>query len=310
MNTENIQIIETNNTSDEQIIIHALTSEYEIFDESDILDNNTFINYIDINTYNMNVIPNNVSISTMSLASSFATLVKTDNIFKYMILEEDNIIAIKSSGGIRCIQEYKPKFKSINKNSKRLFFNQNTIIVRVDTDRFVNIKLFKNGSMQMTGCRYLNDANIVINKLVKKLRERLIVKTDNGFIEIDFIDNHDALHITRFKIDLINSNFGVSYSINKENLFRLLTDRNVLCRLSPIHSCVNIKHKIVSDDTFISIFVFQTGNIIITGAKKPEHVREAYNYIVRFLNENKQRVIKKDINKLLSREEINEVLNS
>ena len=304
MNREIIQI--QSNISD----INNISTEYEIFDEIDILDNNTFINYIDISTYNMNIIPSNVSISTMSLACGFETSIKTDNIFKYMILEDDNIIAIKSAGGIRCLQNYKQKFKSINKNSKRLFYNQNTIIIRVDENRFVNIKLFKNGSMQMTGCKYLNDANIVINKLVKKLKEKLIIKTDTGLIEIDFVENNEAFNITKFKIDLINSNFGVNYLINKENLHRILQDKNIRSTLSPIHSCVNIKHKISNDETYISIFVFQTGNIIITGAKKPEHVKETYSYIVKFLNENKSRIIKKDINKLLSREEIIEVLNS
>lgn len=309
MNRENIQIIESNNTSDSQDYIHILT-EYEIFDESDIQDNNAFVNYIDINTFNMNVIPNNVSVSSMSLACNLGILIKIDNIFKYMILEDDNIVAIKSSEGIRCLAEYKSKFKSINKNSKRLFNNQNTMIIRVDTDRFINIKLFNNGSMQMTGCKFLNDANIIINKLIKKFREKLIVKTDNKLMEIDFVNNIEELNITRFKIDLMISNFGVNYLINKENLFKILTDRNVLCRLSAIHACVNIKYKLIDEDKFISIFVFQTGSLIITGAKKPEHIREAFNFIVKFLNENKSRIIKKDINKLLSREEIIEVLNS
>ena len=62
-----------------------------------------------------------------------------------------------------------------------------------------------------------------------------------------------------------NSNFGVNYLINKENLHRILQDKNIRSTLSPIHSCVNIKHKISNDETYISIFVFQTGNIIITG---------------------------------------------
>ncbi len=72
--------------------------------------------------------------------------------------------------------------------------------------------------------------------------------------------------------------------------------------LSPNHACVNIKHKI-SSTVKISIFVFQTGNIIITGAKIAEHIKEAYVFIVKFLNKYKQQIKKRDISKLLTVEE-------
>lgn len=275
-------------------------------------ENISIVNYIDVPSFNMDQIPSNVSISTMSLACHLGTLFKTDNIYKYMILEQDNIVAIKSTNGIRCINEFKSKFKSINKNSKKNFFNQNTIIIRTVDDKFLNIKLFKNGSIQMTGCKDLADANIAINKLISKLKEKLIVKTNDVLQEITFVEDPNKLEMSRFKIDLINSNFGVSYLINKENLFSLLTEQNMLCRLSAIHSCVNIKYKIQNEpeETYVSVFVFQTGNIIITGAKKAEHVKETYNYIVRFLNQNKQKIMKKDISKILNADDFREILET
>lgn len=282
--------------------------EYEEIIENKEVFNS--IDHIDINKYNLNQIPSNVSISTMSLACHLGTLFKTDNIYKYMILEHDNIVAVKSTEGLRCLDDYKHKFKSTNKNSKKNFFNQKTIIIRTTGEKFLNIKLFKNGSIQMTGCKLLQDANIAINKLIMKLKERLIIKTDDKTTEITFVENPEILMVNKFKIDLINSNFGVNYLINKENLFSILTEKNILCRLSAIHSCVNIKYKIPyeNDDTYVSIFVFQTGNIIITGAKKAEHVKETYNYIVQFLSQNKQKIIKKDISKLLSADDFKNIL--
>ena len=299
--------------------------EYEIIDEV----NNEFINYIDIDSYNMEAIPYNVSISTMSLTCYLGTLFNIENIYRYMILESDTIVALKSGKGIKCLDDYKPKFKSTTKNSKKNFFNQMTIIIKIVDDKFLNIKLFKNGSIQITGCKLLSDANIGINKLITKLKEKLLLKitdtdmdnasdnaSDNALDKVSetesdkvitFVEDVENLNVSKFKIDLINSNFGVNYLINKELLFGLLTEKNVLCRLSSIHACVNIKYKIraIPDNmhtedkpNYVSIFVFQTGNIIITGAKQAIYVRDAYHYIVNFLNKNKDKIIKKDMGKM------------
>jgi len=261
--------------------------------------------YININDYNMDKIPTNVSISTMSIGCNLGTSFNMKNIYDHLTLLNDNIIAIKSSEGIRCIEEFKSKFKSTNKNSKKNFYNQNTIIMHIDEDKFINIKLFKNGSLQMSGCKALSDVNIAIYKLITRLSEKIRIEESNDFIP--FVENIDDFRLVKFKIDFINSNFGVNYLINKANLYQLLTEQNILCRLSAIHACVNIKHKI-SNDIYISIFIFQTGNIIITGAKTAENIKEAYIFIVKFLNKNKSKIIKKDISKILSAEEIEEIL--
>jgi TATA-box binding protein (TBP) (component of TFIID and TFIIIB) len=257
----------------------------------------------------MSIIPNNISISTMNLACKFETLINIIYIYKYMTLENDSIICIKSSEEQpRYTADYKNKFKSMNKNLKKIFRNQITLIVNIDVDRYINVKLFKNGSMQFSGCKFLNDANIVINKLIKKFKEKLIVKTDNELIEVDFVENVNGLYLSKFKIDLINSNFAVCYMINKESLNKILINNNIICRLSTVHSCVNIKYKIMNENKYISIFVFHTGNIIITGANKPEQIRETYNFIVKFLKMNKTKIIKKNINELLQISDINEIL--
>lgn len=291
------------------------SEKYEFeYDINDIEQN--FIQYINIDSYNMGLIPDNVSISTMSLTCSLGTPFNVANIWKYMILEHDNIVSIKTDKGIRRLNDLGAEFiNSVNKNSDRNFSNQNTIIVRSRDDKYLNIKLFKNGSIQMTGCKDLVDANIVINKLVKKLKERLFIKKQDGnnlLTEVKFVKNINDLNVTNFKINLINTNFGISYYINKEELFTLLTSKGILCRITTNHACVNIKHKIINPEnnieSLVSIFVFQTGNIIITGAKKSEEVRNAYNFIVNFLNQNKSKIMKKNIANVLTIEDLKEVL--
>jgi len=262
-----------------------------------------------MNSFNMNTLPANLSICTMSLACYLGTKFNVENIYKYLQLEDNYIVAVKSPKGIRCIEGIKERFKSTNKNSKKVFSNQYTIIIRISETRYLNVKLFKNGSIQMTGCKELSDANIAINKLILKLGEKLFIKNDDTLSEITFVEEPHNLIMSKFKIDLIVSNFGVNYLINKESLYKLLTEKNILSRLSVQHSCVNIKHKIATEeDVFISIFVFQTGNLIITGGKKAEYVKDAYNFIVGFLSQHKQRIMKKDITKLLNAEDFKEIM--
>lgn len=277
----------------------------------EIEDNKEYLSrdLIGIESFNMDILPKNLSICTMSLACNLGTKFRVDNIYKYLQLESNYIVAIKSPLGLRCIEEIRKKFKSTNKNSKKVFSNQYTIIIQISDTRFLNIKLFKNGSIQMTGCKELSDANIAINKLIKKLSEKLYIKNNNVLTEITFVDEPENLKMSNFKIDLIVSNFGVNYLINKESVYNLLNEKNILSRLSAQHSCVNIKHKISTEENvFISIFVFQTGNIIITGGKKAEYVKEAYNFIVGFLSNNKQKIMKKDISKLLNTDNFKQIL--
>lgn len=287
-----------------------LTTESDGYQNTDnsIESKDNLKEYIDIYSFNMHLIPDNLSISTMSITCFLGTLLNTYNIYKYIELERNNIVCIKSGYGIKCLPEFQNNFKSMNKNSLKNFFNQMTIIINVNNNIYLNVKLFHNGSIQITGCKELNYANIILNKLINKLKEILILKNNDITTEIKFIDDNNNLNISRFKIDLINTNFGMKYSINRERLYNILTEERVQCRISSTHACVNIKHKI-SENTSVSIFVFQTGNIIITGAKCAEHVRDTYYYILKYLNRNKHKIIKKNINTILNNEDVIQLLN-
>ena len=267
------------------------------------------IDYINIDNYNMDKIPEKVSISTMSFGCNLGTSFNMKNIYDHLLLSNSDIIAIKSSEGIKALDEFKLKFKSTNKNSKKNFYNQNTIIIRIDEEKFINIKLFKNGSLQMSGCKSLIDVNIALYKLISRLSEKLTIDIDNILSEITFVENINDFRLLKFKIDFINCNFAVNYLVNKTELYKLLIEQKISCMLSPNHACVNIKYKI-SSSIKISIFVFQTGNIIITGAKIAEHIKDAYVFIVKFLNKHKQQIIKRDISRILTIEEFEEIFNS
>ena len=65
------------------------------------------------------------------------------------------------------------------------------------------------------------------------------------------------------------------------------------------NSCVNIKFRPSDAPKNISIFVFQRGHIIITGAKTINSIAESYKYITELLEEHKPNIEKSKIANIL-----------
>ena len=150
----------------------------------------------------------------------------------------------------------------------------------------------------MSGCKRIEDVNNVINKLTYRLKEKK-GKLDEGVIkQIEFIKDHDSLKITDFKIDMINSNYQVNLQIDRSKFYRLLLKKKISASYEKcIRACVIIKYCPPEDnlqEKEISIFVFQKGNIIITGAKSRNQVSSAYNYLNKILLEHADEISKKD----------------
>jgi TATA-box binding protein (TBP) (component of TFIID and TFIIIB) len=270
-------------------------------------------NYIDTSMFIVNELPKDLSISTISATGKINCKILLLQIDKYMKLSIDNVVTIKYDGKIRSL--IKKPIQTRKKNNTRSFDNQLTMEVIVTGEKKINVKIFKNGSFQMTGCKSIVDCNIVLNKLINRLTQNIAVynKEQNKIIDINFIEdvNYENISISGFKIDMINSNFKKGYNINRDALFEILKNKGIKCRHEPlIHACVNIKYTIPNDpsDRTVSIFVFQSGNIIITGARNKDQIIKAYNWINLNLEENYNLIIKKDIMNMLDHNDIEEIL--
>ena len=243
----------------------------------------------------------NITISTITLDCKLHTLIDVDKFAKKVILKEDEIVSVKfgnrkDAATNRTIVVIKTK----KKPSKKNFYNQVTILMKPMNNpsrNYINIKVFKNGSLQMTGCKDMDDFNNVATTLINILKRGYDAKTKKGKnIHIDFIDNPKEIGIYDVKIRMINSNFKLDYKVDRKKLARLLKKNHgekskdkeigyVECKYEPTggHSCVNIKYK-YDEINKPSIFVFQTGAVIITGAKNLPQIIMAYHFIHKILN--------------------------
>jgi TATA-box binding protein (TBP) (component of TFIID and TFIIIB) len=262
----------------------------------------------------------------MCASCKLNTKLNITNIEKYLQLNNDDILTVKmNKERIRSLItiKNKPKKNKIETPTTH-FYNQITVVVRINngptndinTEPRINMKLFKNGSVQMSGCKSISGINNALNKLIFKLNEKK-AKIENGIIsEIAFIDEslvvseektqsaplknneQELITVKNFKIDMINSNYQIAMQIDRDKLFKLLLKKKIKSSYEPcIRACVIIKFspsKENPDNKENSIFIFQKGNIIITGARSKSHIISSYNYINDILLLHKDEITKKD----------------
>lgn len=274
---------------------------------------------------NLEDLPDDLKISTITLTCSFNALFNTENIGKYLGLSADRIISIKY-GDIRgeapksvrtnvAPTKTKKQGKSRKVKCTKAFYNQVTIVIKTKfTDSTVNVKLFQNGSLQMTGCKNFYSCTEALNILCSELR---VVKaifdpiTKNKIIPKPFATNLQNVSLEKindFKIRLINSNFKTGFKIDRDELYKLLLKKDIYCTFEPdVHAAINIKHNYKNTEK-ISIFVFESGAIIITGAKHKDQLVDAYKFINNVLYENYNKIVLNNLDNIINRKEFQDLL--
>jgi TATA-box binding protein (TBP) (component of TFIID and TFIIIB) len=244
---------------------------------------------IPVDAYEFNQIPKNVSVSTTGVTFDLGVVVNLKYIFKLVKLN-DILVGMKYKNEVKQTEEVNMKI------SEKTFNNQLTMKLKIAEDKFVSVKIFLNGSIQIAGSKSIEQINKSIECLIKILKKRYFVESLNE--EIHLVESYNFA-IKDFKINMINSNFYVNYKINIENLYPLITKKGVKARFEPLsHRCVNIKfvpEGANERDKPISIFVFESGSIIITGARNGNNIKAAYEFITNTLDENSSIIKRKDI---------------
>lgn len=241
-----------------------------------------------------NKIPDDVHVSTVTVTCQFDTEFLVGNIGKYVELNYDGITLAKygsSETGVRTLYKSKKRTKK-TKKAKKMFFNQTTVEVRPSKNSRISLKLFKNGSVQMTGVKGMDTCVKALSILCREMKQKAyIVEVNNNerkIVEKPFatkLENLEVNKVRNVQIQMINSNTHVGFEIDRDQLYKLLTKKGINCRYEPCtHAAVNIKYNYKNSDT-ISVFVFKPGSVIITGAHCVDHIIKAYEFITKILFE-------------------------
>lgn len=206
------------------------------------------------------------------------------------------------------------------KTESKRFDNQATVIIRYivnNIEYHVNMKVFKNGNVQITGLKHIEQGKEVIDILIEEIKR--IYKTHPTIV-----DNIEDLKNINYCIRLINSDFRIGFEIKRDKLYKLLqTKYNIFASYEPcIYPGVKVQYywkqdqeethkgicrcskpcsgKNVTTDKDqckkITIAIFQSGCIIITGAQSHEQISSAYDFICRVVKTNLDTIKKTPIN--------------
>jgi TATA-box binding protein (TBP) (component of TFIID and TFIIIB) len=156
---------------------------------------------------------------------------------------------------------------------------------------YVNIKMFDNGSVQMTGVKSLPGCFDALTYLLEELLKTKAIVKNFRIVEKPFLKKPNKLHLHDFKIQLINTNFKIDYPINREHLYNCLLEEHIECTYEPCtYAGINIKYT-HQDGKVISILVFEKKSIIITAGTCSDHIKQAYKFIMKKLKKYGQNVI-------------------
>lgn len=157
------------------------------------------------------------------------------------------------------------------------FYNQITLGY---TDKYStkSVKVFPNGSIQVAGCSDIFDCNRIIKQLTFLLKEILNI-------------NHD-IPTNNFRVVMINSNFSLNYNINLHTLYtHFINNKLFNVTFDPDrYSAVKIKFKPASDMKQVTVSIFGTGKIIVTGAETLREIACAYNIVNKHIISNVDKI--------------------
>lgn len=201
--------------------------------------------------------------------------------------------------------------KKISKSSKprKYFYNQLTIHIfsETKTNNRINVKIFNNGRIQMTGINNEYQGNETIQMICYEFN---LKKTESIF---DI--KEDIQSIEELETVLINSDFDLGFPIDRESLHRSIIESGYYSSYEPCnYPGVNIKYYrnplrqnfgicdcekkctgkgLNNTCKKITVAVFKSGKVIITGGRDKNDISIAHKFITEFIQENKEFILLK-----------------
>jgi len=153
------------------------------------------------------------------------------------------------------------------------FYNQITLGY-TDYYSTKSVKVFPNGSIQVAGCADLFDCMRIIGQL--------------SFLFKELLGMDNPVSIDSYRIVMINTNFSLNYNVNLMKITHHFSSHGVFnVSFEPDrYSAVKIKFKPASDMKEVTVSIFSTGKIIVTGAETLKEIVYAYNIINHHINSN------------------------
>lgn len=258
-------------------------------------------------------------ISTITTTAQLGTIINLDALYTQIPILPywdltDGVLKMEYKGSVKGTS-----FKDIMlkpKDAKKSFFNQATIVIRREVSRLtwkeINIKIFRNGGVQMTGVRSIEMAADSLRWLIGHIHARCTTTP--------VFTKDPTIH--KEQVQLVNTDFSIGAKIRRDVLHRVLSETYRLNSSyeSAIYQGVKTKYfynaersaefqaglcpcarlcKGTGDGSKIgqckkiTISPFQTGQVIITGARTMDQINEAYEFIKQVFTRHADDILRK-----------------
>jgi len=247
-------------------------------------------------------------ISTMVITAHWGTQVNLDNLFQALRgviipiwYPAEGVLKFEHKGMVLGAS-HKDIFTN-RKITSKSFFNQSTLVLRRRVGeekedsmwKEVNVKLFANGGIQMTGVT----SEVFARETMEWLLHNIQSLPASPFAA--------PAAIQRFSVQLINTDYAMDKFINQDALHKILiSEYNLFSMLEKtiyqgvnakfFYNTRNIKTGICECETKnfckgqgtgngegqckrITMSIFRTGRIIITGAREMKQIHAAYEFL-------------------------------
>lgn len=236
-----------------------------------------------------------LSISTMTICFNFNQSIDLD------LLYNQSPECLKTTVTII----YKPgskKSKIPKKKGTDSFYNSFDIKLSIydhllNVFSNVSIFIFPNGKVKAAGVKTVNTIHVLIEELIN-----IITCVDQT------VENKETLAAENIKIQMICSDFKIKpikentdgWCLKQEELKNILVDEYSLsATFSPLsrYPGINLKYpSVVEQDKNISLLIFRSGSIIITGGKNAKDILVCYKFITDVISKNNKQLFYFDIN--------------
>lgn len=250
-------------------------------------------------------------ISTITCVSTIAEKVNVKRLCQFLNPDED-IVYIESENLVKGVKKDKKKTAKKRSNRNQLFSNQMSVGLVCHNPNHVHnnpisVKIFKNGRIQMTGCKNEKEIRIMYEQLHRKICEIptcFTMPDGESTVNVSPIQGIMPFSEEKTTIEMINGTFYINAVVDLENLVNIVERKyshNEIFIIKNRKSPINFSMKMFGyfdeakrKNKIPSVFVYNTGSVNII-ATDHDILLRTYEFIREFLDKRFYEVCEKKI---------------